>query len=463
MFMLHKPLQKIFVLVAFVVLGFAAPAQRSAAAPEKTRVLLILDCSHSMWDKWQSDAKIKVTQKVLLSFLDSIRGQSDMEVALRVFGHLNKDAFGTRLEVPFEADNNYKLQSKIKTLVPNGGCTAATALTNSLNDFPHDDNARNIILIITDGMDDCDGNICDVARQVQLSGIIVKTFIIGIGNPNDFQHRLDCAGRFSYLHDEELFDETLYEVFYLSDQKSRVTLSVLDNDKRLYETEVPVAFYDRQTHVVKYATIYHYDTEDDIDTLTIDPLVNYDITFFTKPPIQLENQQFKSGRHTDVAITAPQGSLRLRHENKRVPFQVPAYSMLVRQHGDPTVLANQPLGSKMDYIAGNYDLEVLSLPGMRLNNITVRPGSATDLQIPMPGQLALDKPKTITTGSLFAYVEGVLQWVCDLNPNSVSERIVLMPGEYQVILKPQEASDYVSVRTARFTIETGKQTGVTLE
>lgn len=118
MFMLHKPLQKIFVLVAFVVLGFAAPAQRSAAAPEKTRVLLILDCSHSMWDKWQSDAKIKVTQKVLLSFLDSIRGQSDMEVALRVFGHLNKDAFGTRLEVPFEADNNYKLQSKIKPLCP---------------------------------------------------------------------------------------------------------------------------------------------------------------------------------------------------------------------------------------------------------------------------------------------------------------------------------------------------------
>ena len=60
-----------------------AEAQKPSAAPERTRVLLILDCSQSMWDKWQSDAKIKVTQKVLLRLLDSIGNLPDMEVALR--------------------------------------------------------------------------------------------------------------------------------------------------------------------------------------------------------------------------------------------------------------------------------------------------------------------------------------------------------------------------------------------
>ena len=114
-------------------------------------MLIILDCSQSMWDKWQSDSKIKVTQQVLLRFLDSIQGHTDMEVALRVFGHLNKDAISTQLEVPFASDNAYQLKSKLKTLVPNGGCTAATALDRSLKDFPKDDHARNIILIITDG------------------------------------------------------------------------------------------------------------------------------------------------------------------------------------------------------------------------------------------------------------------------------------------------------------------------
>ena len=63
-----------------------------SVVPDRTRVLLILDCSNSMWDKWQSDSKIKITQTVLLKFLDSISNQSKIDVALRVFGHLNKNS-----------------------------------------------------------------------------------------------------------------------------------------------------------------------------------------------------------------------------------------------------------------------------------------------------------------------------------------------------------------------------------
>ena len=438
-------------------------AQKTAATPEKTRVLIILDCSNSMWDKWQSEPKIKVTQKVLLRVLDSLHTTSDMEVALRVFGHLNKEAYGTQLEVPFGPDNIYKLQSKIKTLVPNGGCTAVSALTNSLNDFPHDGKARNIILVISDGMDDCGGNICEVAQQVQQSGTVVQTFIIGIGNADDFQHRLDCAGRFTFLPNEELFYETLREVFFLSDQKARVTLSVTDENHSPYETEVPVVFYDHQTHAVKYTTIYHYATGDTIDTLTVDPLVSYDVTLFTKPPVRLPSQQFKASRHNHLVVTAPQGSLRLHFEDKRTSFQTLNYSVLVRRHGETEILSNQPLGTSTHFLAGSYDIEVLSTPPLLLSNVTVRSGAATDLQLPLPGQLALNKPQTITTGSIFVYKDGNLQWVCDLNPDNITERIILLPGEYQLILKPKNATEYASVRTARFTIHSAQQTGVNIK
>ena len=224
-----------------------------------------------MWDRWQSDSKIKVTQQVLLKFLDSIANQHNIEVALRVFGHLNRNSYGTRLEVPFEKDNNYKIQSKIKTLVPNGACTAASALSSSLNDFPTtvgepgrmksgtDNQSRNIILIITDGMDDCDGNICDVARQVQMSGVIVQTFILGIGNKKDFQHSLDCAGKFTYVPDEVLYSETLYNIFRMSEEEAQVVVSLNDETDHLLEAEIPIAFYDSQTGVVKYSTLYSID------------------------------------------------------------------------------------------------------------------------------------------------------------------------------------------------------------
>ena len=445
----------------FLLAGLVCPAQKTAA-PAKTRVLVILDCSHSMWDTWQSDSKIKVTQKVLLRVLDSIQKQPDIEVALRVFGHLNKEAFGTRLEVPFEADNHYKLQSKIKTLVPNGGCTAATALNKSVNDFPHGD-ARNIVLIITDGMDDCDGNICDVAQQVHLSNVVVKTFIVGIGNPNDFQHQLDCAGQFFYLPNEEALDETLHTLFFLSDQKAQATLSVTDSGNNPYETELPVVFYDHQSHAAQYTTIYHYDTEHAPDTFLVDPLSSYDITFFTQPPTSLYDYHFTGGQCNTVHVVAPQGSLRIRQDSKRTAFEIPSYDILVRQHGAKTTLARQPLGAKVDYLAGSYDLEILSTPPLLLSDIQIRQGAATDLCVPLPGRLALNKPKTVTTGNIFVYKDGVLQWVCGLNPGEVSERIVLMPGEYQVILKPQNATTYSAVRSARFNILSAQQTGVNLE
>ena len=185
-----------------------------------------MDCSNSMWDHWQSNAKIKVTQQVLLSFLDSVSRQHDVDVALRVFGHLNKEQFGTRLEVPFGSDNIYRLQSKIKTLVPQGGCTAAAALTDALSDFPATGSSRNLILIITDGMDDCEAEICDVARQVQLSGVVVQTFVLCIGG--EVSAHASCAGSVFPVEREEDYSKTLYDIFRLSGHKAKVVLNMVD-------------------------------------------------------------------------------------------------------------------------------------------------------------------------------------------------------------------------------------------
>lgn len=449
------------IAILLVGFGLAAEAQKLTAAPERTRVLLILDCSQSMWDKWQSDAKIKVTQKVLLRLLDSIGSLPDMEVALRVYGHLNKEAYSTTLEVPFEPHNHYRLQSKIKTLVPQGECAAASALNNSLNDFPRDGNSRNIILIITDGLDDCEGSICDVAQQVQRSGTVVQTFIVGIGNHDDFKHEPDCVGQFTFMPDEELFDAKMHELFYLSDQKAQVVFQLTDSDHKPFEIEVPIIFYDHFTHAVRHSVFYHYDTEHPLDTLSLDPLSTYDITFFTQPPIRLFNYRFSRFQHLEVP--APMGSLRLYQDAKRTTAHLSSYEVLVRQHDSTHLLATQPLGTRRNYLVGRYDIDVLSLPPIHLSNVAIRDGAATELQIPLPGQLALNKPKVNCTGSIFVFRNGSLQWVCDLDPNAPTERITLMPGEYQVVLKPQKATDYNSARMARFTITAGKQTSVDLE
>lgn len=443
-------------LISLICLIGPISSPAEAQDTEKTRVLLLLDCSRSMWDRWQSDAKIKVTQKVLLHFLDSIAAQGNVEVAMRVFGHLNKGSYGTRLECPFEPDNIYKIQSKIKTLVPNGGCTAATALGSALHDFPPTGASRNIILIITDGMDDCDGTICDVARQVQLSDIVVQTFIVGIGN--EFKHSLDCAGKFIRLPDEERYGTMLHDIFHQSEETARLVINLFDEEGMLYETEVPIVFYDAQTKVAKYNMIYSIDSRFTPDTLILDPLVAYDIDIFTRPPISFHNKTFSTEKTNNLNITVEQGTLRIRREERRTTLQVPQYPILVRQGGSSDLLNVQKIGETASYRTGLYDIDVLCTPPYHLKGVNIQKGAATELTIPLPGMLILEKPKTVTTGSIFSIVDGKMDWVCDLNPNSATERVMLMPGEYSVILKPQESAAYKSVKSKRFHIESGMQT-----
>lgn len=438
------------------------PKKQSAPVSDKTRVLLILDCSNSMWDHWQSDAKIKVTQKVLLKFMDSVAKQPDIEVALRVFGHLNRESYGTHLEVPFEANNNYKIQSKIKTLVPNGGCTISSALERSLNDFPATGSSRNIILIVTDGIDDCDGTICNVARQVQMSGVVVQTFILGIGS-QEFKNTLDCAGKFTRIPNEEMYTQTLYDIFKISEEEAKVLIRVHDEEGRLYENETPVVFSDSQTQVAKFSTIYAVDDKYVADTLSLDPLVAYDVVFYTRPTTSFKNYQFVPGALNTLNITLEQGGLRVRHEDRRTQLQLPVYSVIVHEHGKSEVLNVQNMGEQVTYKAGDYDLEVLSLPPMRLENINIQNASNTDLTIPMPGVVNLTKPRTISSGCIFQKEDGKLTWVCNLNPNKSAERLLLMPGEYQVVIKPQSSTRYRSVQVQKFQVEAGQTTSVYID
>lgn len=436
------------------MLGFAVQAQQ----PEKTRLLLIMDCSNSMWDHWQSGSKIKVTQQVLLSFLDSISKQHDVDVALRVFGHLNKDQFGTRLEVPFGSDNIYQLQSKIKTLVPQGGCTAAAALTDALSDFPATGSSRNLILIITDGMDDCDAEICDVARQVQLSGVVVQTFVLCIGNGSTSY--ASCAGSVFPVPHEEEFAKTLYDIFRLSGKKAKVVLNMVDASGELYETEHPVAFYDHRTGVIRHSTIYSVDQKLKPDTLLMDPLVTYDMSVFTHPPLRREAMQFSIDRPNNIDITVSEGTLKVQYAGQRPQWQQPNVDVIVRRASGDRVAA-QVISETGQYLAGRYDVEVQTLPVTTLRNVEVRGNAATELSVPMPGMLILSKPKGITTGAIFRLRDGQVEFATDLNPSTAGERLLLQPGQYELVLHPQNATKYDKVQTKRFVIESSQTTKLT--
>ena len=246
-----------------------------------------------------------------------------------------------------------------------------------------------------------------------------------------------CAGSVFPVVNEEEFSKTLYDIFRLSGHKAKVVLNMVDASGDLYETEHPVAFYDHRTGVIRHSTIYSVDSKLKPDTLLMDPLVTYDMAVFTHPPLRREAMQFSIDRPNNVDITVSEGTLKVQY-----------------------VVAAQEVGETGQYLAGRYDVEVQTLPVTTLRGVEVRGNAATELSVPMPGMLVLSKPKGITTGAIFRLRDGQVEFATDLNPSTAGERLLLQPGQYELVLHPQNTTKYDKVQTKRFVIESSQTTKI---
>ena len=151
----------------------------------KTRILFVLDASGSMQARWQNNSRWQVATRLLTEIMDSLKTTPQVEVALRVYGHQTfrdqGDCKDTRLEVPFTEGGHQLIQDKLKTIKPMGNTPIAYSLSQAGMDFPDDPLSRNVVILITDGLENCSGDPCLVSYQLQKSNVFLKPFVIGLG------------------------------------------------------------------------------------------------------------------------------------------------------------------------------------------------------------------------------------------------------------------------------------------
>ncbi len=441
---------------------FSAPKKYDANTT--TRILFIFDDSFSMFGKWDSGNKIDISKKLMGEFLDSLKKTPQLQLALRCYGHQtpfrpHRNCQDSKLEISFDnaLTNCQKIKERINRLQPTGTTPIAFSLGESANDFPPCDNCRNIVILITDGIEECDGDPCAVSLALQKKGIFLRPFIIGVGLDIKFADVFGCMGKFYDVSNEANFKQVMKLVFIEAISQTTVQVNLLDTYKKPSETDVTMTFYNQKTGAVMYNYLHTLNHRGNPDTLVLDPEVTYKMVVHTIPPQVKENIVLQKGKHNIITLDAPQGFLNVQTETTNL---YKSLSFVVRKNGEMNTLNVQEVGLTEKYITGKFDLEIFTLPRIKLQGIEIKQSSTNNLKIKGAGTFSINKGGS-GFGSIYAENGQKLDWVCNLNEQQ-TEVFYLQPGNYRVEFRLKTQVESENTVEKKFTIESNQTTAINL-
>lgn len=425
-----------------------------------TRILFVFDGSKSMYGRWESGAKIDIAQRMMTRMLDSlqsIQGDSKFQLGLRVYGHQRpvppQDCSDTKLEVPFGNNNIPKIKRVLKSIKPMGTTPIANSIGKAGNDFPPCEDCRNIIILITDGIEACDGDPCEVSRRLQAKGIILKPFVIGIGIDQDFKSSFECVGTYYDAADEKTFENVLGVVISQALDNTSAQINLLDIHGKPTETDVPIILTDSVSGKVKESFMHTLNYKGLPDTLVLDPLITYNMTVYTIPPVHKEGIRIEPSTHTHIGISTPQGSLKLQTS----PRFSEGLQCIVKPAGQDQILHVQTFGTTQNYLVGSYDLEILTLPRIRERGVSIDQSTETTIAVPPPGTVTI-QTGVQGYGAIFVERPDGLEWVIDLSQSSERQVFKLQPGSYRVVYRSKFAQETGYSKSKTFKVSSGSST-----
>jgi len=450
--------------ILFLVLSVSSLLLSGNALAQKkeplTRVLFIFDASQSMYAQWEGNSRMEIAKELLSNMLDSLDNKDNIEVGLRCYGHQKpsppQDCRDTKLEVGFGKNTVPAIKNRLKTLRPKGTTPIAKALESGALDFPNSySNSRNIVILITDGIEECGGDPCAVSRLYQERKIILKPFVIGIGLSEEYKKNFECVGTFYDARNPDEFKNILDVVISQVLNSTTAQVNLLDDNDLPTETNVPLSFYDAFSGVLQYNFIHTMNSKGNPDTLNIDPVLRYKVVAHTIPQTEAEGDwKLNPGKHTIIPIKCPQGALSISSPTNKAKI-----NCIVREKGKTETLNVQMLNSKQKYLTGQYDLEILTLPRL-YETVEVKQSETTNIKIPESGLVVLSFSSS-AYGSVFE-VGNELKWVCDLKPVKGRQTLYLLPGKYKVIYRAKNASSSEYTKEKTFKVSSIKTVSLKL-
>ena len=173
----------------------AAAAAIALAVPKpglaETNMLFILDGSNSMWGQVEGKAKIKTAQDVLADLIADL--PKDTKVELMVYGHRSRESCDD-IEIlsSIGADGPAELVKKIRSIQPTGKTPIANALFGSMIAFSKLEGQNNHVVLISDGIETCGGDVCMAASAIANASIKPRVHVVCFDVGAKERAQLEC-------------------------------------------------------------------------------------------------------------------------------------------------------------------------------------------------------------------------------------------------------------------------------
>ncbi|MGF1556490.1 vWA domain-containing protein [Paucihalobacter sp.] len=187
---LSNQLKSLFTLLFLIGAIFSMQSQETEApAP----ILFIYDASGSMWAQMEGKTRVEIAREVLSTSVNNL--PAHQKIGLMAYGHRKKgDCSDVELIAGIENTSKEKVVSAIKKISPIGMTPLAQSAIMAIDQLRKSKTSATIILV-TDGIESCGGNICDVIAAAKKEGIDFKLHIIGFGLKEGETEQLRCAAK----------------------------------------------------------------------------------------------------------------------------------------------------------------------------------------------------------------------------------------------------------------------------
>ena len=172
-------------------------SKQSSYSPDKRTILIVFDASGSMEEKIRGEAKSHIAKRVLEDVL--LKADGEVNIGLRVYGLSEPtgnpylDCNDSKLLVLPGTGNRRLIVDEIYKILPKGFTPITYSLSQAVQDLaPY--KGEKAIILISDGLETCGGDPCQLAQNINSSNIDLKIDVVGFGVKDDWaaQEQLMC-------------------------------------------------------------------------------------------------------------------------------------------------------------------------------------------------------------------------------------------------------------------------------